>query len=182
MPVAIAVAEALNWMQVEGLVIRDPGQTSEWLRLTRRAQAMKNRSDVQAYQKAGTLPRRLLQPHLAEKVHHLFARGDHDIAVFQAFKEVEVGVRAKCGYSDDLVGRSLMQKAFAKDDGPLRNPDLVSAERDAEVFLFAGAIMHAKNPTSHRTVSLSREEAARLIIFASHLLAIVEGRQVQPSS
>jgi hypothetical protein len=42
--------------------------------------------------------------------------------------------------------------------------------------LFSGAIGHAKNPTSHRHVSLSREEAARLIVFASHLLAVTEER------
>jgi uncharacterized protein (TIGR02391 family) len=160
----------------QDLVIRDPEQTGDWLRLTRRAEAIKTRADLEAYQKGGTLPVRLLQPHLAEKVQHLFVRGDHDIAVFQAFKEIEVAVRTACHYPDDLVGRALMQKAFAVSDGPLRNEDLVPAEREAEVFLFAGAIGHAKNPTSHRTVRLSREEAARLIVFASHLLAIVEER------
>lgn len=154
--VAQAIAESLNWLMSQGLVIYEPEQNGEWMRLTRRAQSIKTKVDWEAYRKGGTLPVGLLQPHLAEKVHHLFVRGDHDIAVFQAFKEVEVAVRAACGHADDLVGRALMQKAFAINDGPLRDMDLVAAEREAEVFLFAGAIGHAKNPTSHREVSLSR--------------------------
>ena len=177
--VAQAIAEALNWLMSQGLVIYEPEQNGEWMRLTRRAQLIKTKVDWEAYRKGGTLPVGLLQPHLAEKVHHLFVRGDHDIAVFQAFKEVEVAVRAACGYADDLVGRALMQKAFAINNGPLRDMELVAAEREAEVFLFAGAIGHAKNPTSHREVSLSREEAARLIVFASHLLAIVGNRALR---
>ncbi|MBA3527667.1 MAG: TIGR02391 family protein [Sphingomonas sp.] len=177
--VAQAIAEALNWLMSQGLVIYEPEQTGEWMRLTRRAQSIKTKVDWQAYRKGGALPVALLQPHLAEKVHHLFVRGDHDIAVFQAFKEVEVGVRTACGYSDALVGRALMQKAFAIHDGPLRNMEIIASEREAEVFLFAGAIGHAKNPTSHRDVALDRDEAARLIVFASHLLAIVETRPLR---
>lgn len=174
--VAQAIAEALNWLMSQGLVIYEPEQNGEWMRLTRRAQSIKTKVDWEAYRKGGTLPVALLQPHLAEKVHHLFIRGDHDIAVFQAFKEVEVAVRKACSYSDDLVGRALMQKAFAINDGPLRDVEIIASEREAEVFLFAGAIGHAKNPTSHREVTINREEAARLIVFASHLLAIVETR------
>jgi len=176
-PVDLAVAEAINWLRAQGLVMSDPGQNGDfWLRLTRRGQTIKNAADLESYRKGGILPIGLLQPQLADKVHHLFVRGDHDTAVFQAFKEVEVAVRRACGYGDDVLGKALMQKAFAVNDGPLRNPELVVAEREAEFYLFAGAIGHAKNPASHRDVSLGREDAARLIVFASHLLAIVEER------
>lgn len=176
--VARAIAESLNWMRAQGFVIKDPEQTGEWMRLTRRGQKLKTRAQFESYQNAGSLPVGLLQPYLTEKVFPLFARGDHDIAVFPAFKEVEVAVRSSAGYSDDIVGRALMQKAFAVDDGPLRNPNVGRAEREAEFYLFAGAIGHAKNPTSHRAVGLSREEAARLIVFASHLMDIVIKRLV----
>jgi hypothetical protein len=102
---------------------------------------------------------------------------------FKPFKEVEVAVRKAANakgasYADDLVGITLMRKAFHPDVGPLRNTALVAAEREAEMHLFAGAIGHAKNPASHRDVVLSPEEAARLVVFASHLLDIVEQRRV----
>jgi hypothetical protein len=59
---------------------------------------------------------------------------------------------------------------------------VVPAEREAEMQLFAGAIGHAKNPPSHRDVAFTAQEAARLIIFASHLLDIVEQRAEKPFS
>ena len=122
------------------------------------------------------LPVELLQPTLAEKVWPQFLRGDHDVAVFQAFKEVEVAVRKGGNYPNDLLGVKLMRAAFHPDTGPLSDMTLVTAERESEMHLFAGASGHAKNPPSHRDVNLTRQEAARLIVFASHLLAIVERR------
>jgi hypothetical protein len=75
-----------------------------------------------------------LQPTLAEKVLPQFLRGDHDVGVFQAFKEIEVAVRKAAnakgaGYPDDLVGTTLMRRAFHPESGPLRNTALVAAER-----------------------------------------------------
>jgi uncharacterized protein (TIGR02391 family) len=142
---------------------------------------MRGRADVEAYRKGRILPVGLLQPALAEKVWPQFLRGDHDVAVFQAFKEVEVAVRkaanAKGGaYANDVVGTTLMRLAFNPNSGELRDNNLVASEREAEGNLFSGAIGHAKNPGSHRDVMLSPEEAARLIVFASHLLGIVEQR------
>jgi hypothetical protein len=96
-----------------------------------------------------------------------FCCGDHDVAVFQAFKEVEVAVRHAAnakgvGYADSEVGTTLMRKAFHPETGPLADKTLVVAERKAEMHLFAAAIGHAKNPTSHRDVAITALEAARL--------------------
>ena len=135
--------------------------------------------DVEAFRKGRILPSDLVPTLFAEKVVPLFRRGDHDVAVFQAFKEVEVAVRntanAKgAGYANFEVGTTLMRKAFHPDTGPLADKTLVPAEREAEMHLFAAAIGHAKNPTSHRDVAMTALEAARLIMFASHLFDIVE--------
>ena len=174
--IGLVLAEAMSWLQNQGIIIRNPAQPSEWYLLTRRGYTLKTRADLEAFRKGRTLPLDLLQQSLANKVHHLFLRGDHDTAVFQAFKEVEVAVRKAGNYPASLLGRDLMQKAFHPKTGPLRDEELVSTERESEMFLFSGAIGHAKNPASHRDVNLSRQEAARLIVFASHLLDLVEQR------
>jgi hypothetical protein len=44
------------------------------------------------------------------------------------------------------------------------------------MHLFSAAIGHGKNPPSHRDVQPAPEEATRLIVFASHLLSIIEKR------
>lgn len=123
-PVRIAIAEAVSWLFSQGLVISDPDQNPSYLRLTRRAQNLRTRADVEAFRNGHILPVELLPLNLAEKVWPLFLRGDHDVAVFQAFKEVEVAVRkasnAKgAGYPDDLVGVTLMRKAFQPETGLL---------------------------------------------------------------
>jgi hypothetical protein len=179
--VTLALAEALSWLVTEGLLVIDPDQPAQWYRLTRRAATLRTRTDVEAYRKGGVLPSDLLQPTLSKKVRPQFLRGDHDVAVFQAFKEVEVAVRNAANekgasYPDDLVGIALMRKAFHPDNGPLTDKLLVAAEREANMHLFSGAIGHAKNPTGHREVNIAPVEAARLIAFASHLLSIVEQR------
>jgi hypothetical protein len=79
-------------------------------------------------------------------------------------------------YADSEVGTPLMHKAFHHDNGPLADKALVAAEREAEMHLFVAGIGHAKNPTSHRNVSMTALEAARLIVFASHLFEVVERR------
>ncbi len=50
----------------------------------------------------------LLQPHIEAKVRANFAKGDFDVAVFQAFKAVEVAVRLACGYQDGELGVKLV--------------------------------------------------------------------------
>lgn len=177
----LAIAEAMSWLISQGLLVQDPSQPAQWFVLARRAANLRNRADLAAFRKSRMLPIELLQPRLAEKVWPQFLRGDHDVAIFQAFKEVEVGTRKAAnakgaGYSDDLVGTKLMRAAFHPDTGPLRNASLVVAEREAEMHLFSGAVGHGKNPPSHRDVQPAPEEATRLIVFASHLLSIIEKR------
>ena len=179
--VTLALAEALSWLTVQGLLILDPNQPTGWYALTRRTLNMKNRTDVASYSKSRMLPDNLLPTLFVKKVTPLFRRGDHDIAVFQAFKELEVAVRNAANrfganYPDDLVGTKLMRAAFHHENGPLSDQNIVAAEWHAESDLFSGAIGHAKNPTSHRDVAISADEAARLIIFAGHLMHIIVRR------
>ena len=73
----------------------------------------------------------------------------------------------------------MMRKAFAE-NGPLSDNSTPKAEREALSNLFAGAIGCYKNPHSHRNVILLAEEAAEMIVFASHLVRIVEARASLP--
>ena len=55
-------------------------------------------------------------------------------------------------------------------------PPQEAGEQQALCELFAGAIGSYKNPHSHRHVALTAEEAAEMLILATHLLRIFEVR------
>jgi len=182
--VSRALMEAWNWLEGEGLLVRDatnPHGVSVFL--SRRAQRLKTREDFDAYRKASLLPKDRLHELIATKVFPAFLRGDYDTAVFQAFREVEVAVRIAGRFPSELVGKDLMQAAFRvanpkKDPpvtaGPLTNTALPVAEQVGMAQLFSGAIALFKNPHSHRNISTEAIEAAEVIVFASHLLRIVD--------
>ncbi|MCY3743571.1 MAG: TIGR02391 family protein [Candidatus Poribacteria bacterium] len=118
------------------------------------------------------LPKRLLHHVVFQKVLPIFMQGSYGPAVFEAFKQVEVAVREAGGYAETDYGTKLMRMAFNPEDGALTDPQ--DTEKQARSDIFAGAIGSYKNPGSHRDVEITAEEAAELIIFASHLLRIVD--------
>jgi uncharacterized protein (TIGR02391 family) len=140
---------------------------------------LQTRADFDAYRKAGLLPRGQLHALIAARVYPAFLRGEYDTAVFQAFREVEIAVRDAGRFPADLVGVELMRQAFravnrpnqaAQTPGPLTDANLPIAM----AHLFAGAIGLYKNPQSHRYVPTSAAETAEVVLFASHLLRIVD--------
>ena len=70
-----------------------------------------------------------------------------------------------------------MRKAFHPETGPLIDKGNRSkSEKEALGALFAGAVGYFKNPSSHRHVPLKAESTAEVLMFASHLLKIVDAR------
>lgn len=171
--VATALAEAFAWLEREGLIVRRPGDTGEFVDVSRRGKKLTATADFDAYRRAGLLRRDSLDPLLVEKVWPLFIRGDYDVAVFQAFKLVEVRVRELGGYSLADIGMTLMRKAFHPTTGTLTDPADEPGERDALQALFAGAIGTFKSPGSHRIVKFEPAEAAEAVYLANTLLRML---------
>lgn len=171
--------EAWSWLQGEGFLVR---LEHDIFFLSRRAKRLQSREDFAAYRKASLLPKGQLHPLIAAKVYPAFLRGEYDTAVFQAFREVEIAVRTAGSFPPEKYGTILMREAFSPTDpkqptvapGPLTDTTLPVAEQQGMSALFAGAIGLYKNPQSHRNVPTEAIDAVDVIVFASHLLRIVD--------
>jgi uncharacterized protein (TIGR02391 family) len=124
------------------------------------------------------LPIDVLDPALVAKALPDFENGNFDLAVFAAFREVEVRIRDRANLTPTDIGTALARKAFDVKQGPLTdlsNPD--GGEKQAYSDLFSGALGAFKNPSSHRIVNYDDPNiAASLILFANTLLAIIDQR------
>ena len=181
--VLLALMEAWQWLEREGFVAIKPRRLARntasvpgatYYFVTRRGKKVETPEALQTYRKANLLPKGQLHPIIAQKVWSIFLQGDYDTAVFQAFKQVEVSVRKAGGYNEKDIGVKLMSQAFNETTGNLTDQNQHPDERKSRLLLFMGAIGSYKNPGSHRDVEITAEEAAEVIIFASHLLRIVD--------
>jgi uncharacterized protein (TIGR02391 family) len=179
--VSLALMEAWAWLERENFIAVCVGYSgNDDYFVTRRGRRVKSREGLESYRKANLLPRAKVHAAIADKVYPAFLRGEYDTAVFQAFREVEIAVRKASAYQQEMIGVKLMREAFrpaqGSSSGPLTDTSLPVAEQEGMMSLFAGAIGLYKNPQSHRNVPTDPSDAAEVIIFASHLLRIVDRR------
>lgn len=177
--VRMAVAEAWNWLCLQGLLVPelDVNGANGFMRLSRRAGRLLDETSFKTYVGSLEFPKSLLHPSIAEDVWLDIVRGDPGTAVFKAFRAVEVAVRTAGKFSDKDVGTALMRAAFDVKNGPLTDKTLPEAEREGMAHLFAGSIGTFKNPHSHREVTIDDVRAAQeQLMVASHLLRIVDAR------
>jgi uncharacterized protein (TIGR02391 family) len=172
-----ALLAAWAWLEREGLLVPAPQhQDRDWVVVSERGRKLLVKENFDAYKLALLFPRHRLHPAIASATFPLFLRGHYDTVVFEAFRAVEVAVRKAAGLSDSLVGVQLMRAAFGE-TGKLTDKAAVEGEREATGHLFAGAMGMFKNPTSHRTGSVTRpEDAISLVLFADYLLRFVDDR------
>lgn len=180
--VNVAAHEALAWLESSVMIVIPPnysgGTGSTRARtLSRKGRRLAAENDAVATYRALALPKEVLHPAIRDDVWQLYHRRRYDTAVFEAFKAVEIAVRAAGGFPNEDFGMPLMRKAFNLERGPLSDMQETAGERDALSALFAGAIGYFKNPVSHRAVGLRNpEEAVELILLANLLLRIVSAR------
>lgn len=167
--------EAFQWLEREGMIAPHPG--AEHLRFVTRRGHEAAQGDVETYLRTQLLPRERLHARLATLVFAPFAQGRYDTVIFEAVREVEIAVREASGLGEGFYGTDLMRRAFHPETGPLRDPQLPAGEREGMGHMFAGAIALYKNPGSHRHAGFSGEEAADVVVMASHLLRIVDSRR-----
>jgi|SRR5665213_1434118 len=178
--VVLAVAEAWSWLESNQLLVPDLGMNGSngWKKFSRAAAAMKTAADFNNFQSVARFPKHLMHPLIADPVWSELVRGNYADAVFKAFRLVEEQVREAGKFSASDYGVELMRAAFHPETGPLTKKSDVASERHALSALFAGAIGSYKNPHSHRTVTIEDPaEAQEIVLFASHLLRIVDSRR-----
>jgi Protein of unknown function (Hypoth_ymh) len=129
----LAIAEALAWLEAQGLVVPAEGMNgiNGWRHFSRRARKFQNEAEFTNYAVARRLPKEALHPGISGPVWMSFMRGDFETAAFQAMKAVEVAVREAAGLAAADIGTKLMRKAFDVESGPLSDPATEPAERQA---------------------------------------------------
>lgn len=174
--VGLAVKEAWAWMERELILLSSDPLAHGWKQLSRIGASFLADGDPHPLLAARHLDRELLHPSLRVDALDNFLRGSYDVAVFCAFRSIEVAVRTATDLPQTRIGTGLMTDAFNPGDGPLRDPSVPNAEQVALMNLFQGAIGMFKNPNSHRYVEVTPQTAAELLLLASYLLKLVDAR------
>jgi uncharacterized protein (TIGR02391 family) len=176
---ALLLMEGMSYLVREGLLVRDPGQSSEFYTLSRSGREVKQETAAHNALPRSFDAREVLHPTIAAIAIPEMERGREYFAeaIFKAFRKVEIIVRQRSGL--DGYGVPLIRDAFGK-GGPLREAGVDPNEAESLSHLYAGAIGRFKNRGSHHEVEESDVRVTlQLLGFASYLLEQVE--RIAPS-
>ncbi len=176
MGVGIACSTAWAWLESNSFICRHPEQDNDWFLPTPRGNALRDHQTIRQFISNEQLPETFLHAELLANVRPLFLQSRFETAVFEAFKSLEVAIRNAAKLGHDLIGVQLAIRAFNPEDGVLSNKAAEKGERVALMNLMTGALGSYKNPSSHRRIEITSEEARDMIVLASHLLKIVDAR------
>ncbi|MFM9879481.1 MAG: TIGR02391 family protein [Burkholderiaceae bacterium] len=176
--VGIACSTAWAWLESNGLICQHPDQDIGWFLSTKRAGEIGSREALHRVISNQQLPEEFLHPELLVNARPLFLQSRFETAVFEAFKSLEVAIRNAAKLGHEMIGVQLAGRAFHPEDGALTDKAAEKGERVALMNLMTGALGSYKNPSSHRRVEISVEEARDMLILASHLLKIVDERAI----
>jgi uncharacterized protein (TIGR02391 family) len=174
-----AAREALALLERWGLAEPADGMNGRngYMVPTEKGKTTTERTDFERIRVRGFLREDMLHPLLRGRIYNYFTGDDLGTAVFEAFKTVEIEVRAAGHYGAKEIGKTLMCKAFAL-TGPLSRPQDDKADADALSGLFAGSLHRFRNPGGHTHRSFQDVlEAMEELMLASRLLRIVDERR-----
>jgi uncharacterized protein (TIGR02391 family) len=114
-----------------------------------------------------------LHPEILAASNDLFADGHYSDAIFNAFKAIEVRVRAMSGLTD--IGEGLMGQAFSETNPRINVAHEQGASGASEQrgfkFLFMGAMAGIRNPKGHELVKQTDvQRTLEYLAFASLLM------------
>jgi len=107
-----AISEAFNWLERQGLASSDPGQSGEWMMVTRRGKEALAAPNGLGHLAAEARLGLELHDRLGARVRQLFNAGDFEMAAVRAMREVDMRVRELAGLPTSLVGVDLMKQTF----------------------------------------------------------------------
>jgi uncharacterized protein (TIGR02391 family) len=164
--------EAWGWLEREGFIAHRPNDMNgQSFFVTRAGQRVAAATDISAWKKESMFPDGL-DPIIMASVKPMFVRGEYDTAVFRAFKEVEVRLRAKDPSLAPWSGLDLVNRAFGPNGCLMQS---AAKERVSMRDLFVGSTAIFRNPVAHQEIKFDDpREVVDMICFANQLLRMVD--------
>ena len=91
-------------------------------------------------------------------------------AVSEALLTLETRIRSTLGLSDTLTGASLVTEA--KKQEVFKR--IVPAEEEGLYFMFMGAFKWLRNPTGHRKINYTKENAIKMVLYTDYLIKLFD--------